>query len=131
TLPTFAFDHFRRWFRRHEADPRAGTRGAVVLLDDCFTTYNNPEVGRAAVRVLEAAGYRVKLAGLACCGRPAISKGLLPMARDLARANVSQLVAAAQAGTPIVGCEPSCLLTLADEYRDFRLGPDADRVASA
>ena len=60
------------------------TRGQVVLLDDCFTTYNNPEVGIAAVRVLEAAGYRVELAGLACCGRPAISKGLLPLARELA-----------------------------------------------
>ena len=57
--------------------PAPATRGTVVLLDDCFTTYNKPEVGRAAVRVLEAAGYRVELAGLACCGRPAISKGLL------------------------------------------------------
>ena len=52
-----------------------GRRATVLLLDDCFTTYNTPEVGRAAVRVLEAAGYRVELAGLACCGRPAISQG--------------------------------------------------------
>ena len=88
---------FRKWFRRHRADPRAGTRGTVVLLDDCFTTYNDPEVGIAAVRVLEAAGYRVELAGLACCGRPAISKGLLPLARDLAGANVEQLAAGTRA----------------------------------
>ena len=84
TLPTFAHAHFRKWFRGHQVDARAGERGSVVLLDDCFTTYNDPEVGIAAVRVLEASGYRVELAGLACCGRPAISKGLLPLARELA-----------------------------------------------
>ena len=131
TLPSFAFDDLRRWFRRHEPDPRAGTRGVVVLMDDCFTTYNNPQVGRAAVRVLEAGGYRVELAGLGCCGRPAISKGLLPLGRSLARENVARLVDRARSGVPILGCEPSCLLTLVDEYRDFRLGPDADLVASA
>ncbi|WP_435008235.1 FAD-binding and (Fe-S)-binding domain-containing protein [Tundrisphaera lichenicola] len=131
TLPTFAFDNLRRWFRRHRPDPRAGSRGSVILMDDCFTTYNNPQVGRAAVRVLEAGGYEVRLAGLPCCGRPAISKGLLTMGRTLARENVARLVDAARAGTPILGCEPSCLLTLVDEYRDFRLGPDADLVASA
>jgi Fe-S oxidoreductase len=103
----------------------------VVLLDDCFTTYNTPAVGRAAVRVLEAAGYRVELAGLTCCGRPAISKGLLALGRDLARENVARLVGYARRGIPIVGCEPSCLLTVFDEYRDFRIGSDADTVASA
>jgi FAD/FMN-containing dehydrogenase/Fe-S oxidoreductase len=130
-LPHFDANHLRKWFRTHAVDPRAGTRGEVVLLDDCFTTYNTPDVGRAAVRVLEAAGYRVVLAGLACCGRPAISKGLLTLGRDLARANVEKLVEHARRGTPIVGCEPSCLLTLVDEYRDFRIGPDADLVAAS
>jgi Fe-S oxidoreductase/FAD/FMN-containing dehydrogenase len=130
-LPRFEANHLRKWFRRHPVDPRAGTRGSVVLLDDCFTTFNTPAVGRAAVRVLEAAGYRVELAGLACCGRPAISKGLLALGRDLARDNVARLVEHARRGTPIVGCEPSCVLTLVDEYRDFRLGPDADLVAAS
>jgi Fe-S oxidoreductase len=82
------------------------------------------------VKVLEAGGYRVELAGLSCCGRPAISKGLLTLGRSLARENVERLVDHARKGTPILGCEPSCLLTLVDEYRDFRLGPDADLVAS-
>src|SRR5436305_6957504 len=131
TLPEFDANHLRRWFRRHRSDPRAGTRGSVVLLDDCFTTYNNPAIGRAAVAVLEACGYRVELAGLACCGRPAISKGLLPLGKKLARENVARLVDHARRGTPILGSEPSCLLTLVDEYRDFRLGPDADLVASS
>jgi Fe-S oxidoreductase len=131
SLPTFAAENLRDWFDRHEPDPRAGSRGSVVLLDDCFTTYNTPEVGRAAVALLEAAGYRVELAGLTCCGRPAISKGLLDRARDLARDAVAKLLPFARRGIPIVGCEPSCLLTLVDEYRDFRLGGDAGLVASA
>src|SRR5262249_44188245 len=63
TLPAFARGHLRRWFKRHTPDPRAGTLGTVLLLDDCFTTYNTPQVGRAAVRVLEASGYAVELAG--------------------------------------------------------------------
>ena len=67
-----------------------GLAGRVILMDDCFTTYNTPDVGRAAVRVLEAAGYTVELAGLKCCGRPAISKGLLDLGRDLARENVAE-----------------------------------------
>ena len=131
TLPTFAFNNLRRWFRRHRPDPRAGRLGKVILLDDCFTTYNEPEVGRSAVRVLEAAGYSVRLAGIGCCGRPSISKGLLPRAKRLAREAVAKLLPAAQSGVPIVGCEPSCLLTLTDEYLDFRLGDDARTVASA
>jgi len=131
TLPLFDFNHLRKWFARHTPHEKAGSRGSVLLLDDCFTTYNTPDVGRAAVRVLEAAGYRVELAGLSCCGRPAISKGLLDLGRDLARENVRKLAPYAKRGVPIVGVEPSCLLTLVDEYRDFRLGPDADLVAKS
>jgi Fe-S oxidoreductase len=130
-LPAFARDDFRKWFRRHQAGLRAGARGAVVLLDDCFTTYNSPEVGVSAVRVLEAAGYRVALAGLPCCGRPAISKGMLDRARALAKANIEILSPYARGGIPILGCEPSCLVTLLDEYREFRLGGAAEEVASA
>ena len=128
-LPLFARNHFRKWFARHEVNPRAGSRGSVLLLDDCFTTYNNPEVGIAAVQVLEGAGFQVELAGLRCCGRPAISKGLLREARELARENVAHLLPFARRGVPLLGCEPSCLVTLVDEYREFRLGPAATAVS--
>ena len=128
-LPEFARTDFRRWFRKHESAQAAGTRGEVVLLDDCWTTYHAPEAGRAAVRVLEAAGYRVRLAGLACCGRPAISKGLLDDARALAQVNVRTLAPLAARGMPIIGIEPSCLTAFLDEYRDLRLGNDAASVA--
>jgi len=129
-LPVFAPVSFRRWFQKHKPAPGAGRRGEVILLDDCFTNVNAPEAGRAAVRVLEAAGYRVRLAGVACCGRPAISKGLLDVARSLAVANVQALAPHAARGVPILGIEPSCLTTFVDEYQDFRLGEDARVVAS-
>ena len=119
-LPRLARRPFRRWFAQHarEVDPsRLAPRGDAVLFDDTFTRFQHPEVGAAATRVLEALGYRVTLVRrLGCCGRPAISKGLLGTARRWARRNVDALAPYARRGVPIVGTEPSCLLTLRDEY---------------
>lgn len=128
-LPTFEREHFRRWFqRRHPA--ASAPRGPIVLLDDCLTSYCEPRVNRAAVAVLEAAGYEVHLAGLPCCGRALISKGMLEEARQLARDNIAALLPWAQRGVSIVGCEPSCLLSLVDDYLDLVPGPDARAVAA-
>jgi Fe-S oxidoreductase len=102
-----------------------------VLLDDCLTSYCEPEVNRAAVEVLERAGYEVVLANLECCGRAAISKGLLDEAQKWARRNIERLLPFAEKGVPIVGCEPSCLLTLTDDYLDLVPGEAAQRVAAA
>ena len=91
--------------------------------------YNYPEIGIAAVEVLEAAGYDVELVNGGCCGRPMISKGLLTQAREQANANIDALYAYAERGIPIVGCEPSCLLTLRDEYPEFVADQRAQTVA--
>ncbi|MBX7165200.1 MAG: FAD-binding protein [Pirellulales bacterium] len=131
SLPRFSRQHFQGWFAQHAAPRHAATRGDVVLLDDCLTSYCEPQVNAAAVRVLEVAGYRVHLAGLPCCGRAMISKGLLDDARRLAEANVARLLPWALQGVPIVGCEPSCVLTLSDDYRDLLRGTDAQTVAGA
>ena len=89
----------------------------VVLFVDTFTNHFHPEVGMAATRIIEALGYRVVLVErTGCCGRPSISKGLLDEARELARVNVGALAGYAGDGVAIVGLEPSCLLTLRDEY---------------
>ena len=84
----------------------------------------------AAVEVLEAAGYEVHLAGLECCGRTFASKGFLDKAQQLARANIERLLPWAERGVPIVGCEPSCLLMLVDEYPELVPGDAARLVAS-
>ncbi|MQA00187.1 MAG: FAD-binding protein [Dehalococcoidia bacterium] len=129
-LPALASRPFRRWFDARPAAARPAPRGDVVLFDDTFTDYYHPEVGQAAVRVLEALGYRVVLVPrLGCCGRPAISKGQLGTAREWARRNIERLAPYAERGVPIVGTEPSCLLTLRDEYPELLPGADARAVA--
>jgi Fe-S oxidoreductase len=128
SLPPLHADHFRRWFAGR---PRTDGGRRVLLLDDCFTTFNEPEIGQAAVRVLEAAGCTVELAGLTCCGRALVSKGFLPQARDLARAQLPRLAQRLADGVPLLGLEPSCLLTLADEWPELVPGPEARQVAAA
>ena len=138
-LPSLATQSFPDWFRKRPAPPsmvplagepqRRGDLGQVVLFHDTFMDYNEPQVGRAAVELLEAAGFQVVLADQVCCGRPMISKGMLERARDHARANVDQLYPYAEAGVPIVGCEPSCLLTIRDEYPDLLRDDKARAVA--
>jgi Fe-S oxidoreductase len=100
-----------------------------VLLDDCFTTFQEPQIGRAAVGLLERAGFAVELAGV-CCGRAMISKGFLSSARKLAQEGIAKLDRYAAAGVPILGLEPSCVLTLADEWPDLVPGAAARRVAA-
>ena len=129
-LPALAPQTFLRWWRSRPQAPREAPRGPVVLFPDTFVTYNHPEVGRAAVQVLEAAGFQVVVPEKrVCCGRPLLSQGMLETARKHATHNVALLVEYARAGVPIVGVEPSCILTIRDEYPDLVPGEDADRVA--
>jgi len=129
SLPRLYRKHFRRWFARHRPAPNAGQYGRVMLLDDCFTTFNEPGIGKAAVNVLEHAGYAVELAGLTCCCRPMISKGFLHEARELIQMQVIALTRRLVDGVPLLGLEPSCLLTLADEWPE--LVPEARAIAQA
>jgi FAD/FMN-containing dehydrogenase/Fe-S oxidoreductase len=131
SLPPLHRHHFRRWFARHHPDPAAGSRGRVLLLADCFTTYNEPTIGRAAVRVLERAGYAVELADLTCCGRPQISKGFLHRTRALIQEQADKLAAQLADGTPLLGLEPSCLLTLADEWTELLPGAATRSITAA
>jgi Fe-S oxidoreductase len=101
-----------------------------VLLDDCFTTYQEPQIGRAAVTLLERGGFTVELANV-CCGRAMLSKGFLTDARKLARDGIAHLDRYASAGVPILGLEPSCILSLADEWPELVPGAAAKRVAAA
>ena len=130
-LPRFQRETLQRWFgRRRPITPVNGVarRGPVIFLADSFTSYTEPEIGRAAIELLEMAGWDVQLAGDVCCGRALISKGLLDAARARHATLVSALGPAALEGTPIVGCEPSCVFTLRDELPDLARG-DAAAVA--
>jgi FAD/FMN-containing dehydrogenase/Fe-S oxidoreductase len=128
-LPALARQTFTDWFRQRPA-PAAAPRGEVVLFHDTFVTYNTPEIGRAAVQLLEAAGYHVALVDRKCCGRPLISKGMLTEAREHAAFNVERLHPYAARGVAIVGLEPSCLLTVRDEWVDLLRTDEARAVAA-
>ncbi len=106
SLPSFAAQSFRHWFRKR---PPAAGGDPILLWVDTFTDLFTPEVGRAAVAVLEDAGFAVFIPRRPlCCGLPLISTGQLDLARRVLRRAVEALTPAADAGVPIVGLEPSC-----------------------
>jgi FAD/FMN-containing dehydrogenase/Fe-S oxidoreductase len=126
--PRFAPQTFRAWFRRRA---RREVGRPVMLWPDTFTNYLQPEVGRAAVRVLEAAGYRVQLPpdGL-CCGRPLYDYGMLTLAKRRLARIVDGLGAEIAQGTPLVGLEPSCVAVFRDELLNLLPSEEARRLSA-
>ena len=115
--PAFARQTFRQWFTRRPAPPSdAPEKQSVVYFVDTWTNFYHPQVGEAAVKVLEALGYTVTVPPTRCCGRPLISQGLLREAQRLAEANVAVLAPLAARDIPIVGTEPSCVSAIVDEW---------------
>jgi Fe-S oxidoreductase len=111
----------------------------VVLFADTFNNYFEPDNLRAAMQVLEAAGYRIEIARPVdggrplCCGRTFLAVGMVDEARNEARRVIEALKPYAERGVPVVGLEPSCLLTLRDEYlvlglQDEEVGVVAERA---
>ena len=113
----------------------ATTGREVVLFVDTFSTYFDPENARAAIRVLEAAGYTVHLPRPAdearplCCGRTFLSSGLVNEARAEAQRMIDTLKPYVERGVPVVGLEPSCLFGLRDEFVSMLPGGDAAKLA--
>jgi Fe-S oxidoreductase len=129
-LPHFSRETLVDWFE--ERGPRVSEAEAdhkVVLYPDTYTNYSYPEPGKAAVRVLEAAGVHVQVPGdLGPTGRPAFSQGLLDVARDRARTTVDALAPRVGDGWDVVFVEPSDAVMLQDEYLDFF--PEDPRAAA-
>jgi FAD/FMN-containing dehydrogenase/Fe-S oxidoreductase len=114
--PRFAWKPLHRTVRTKTGDPER----RVLFFPDTFAEYYEPRVGQAALDLLQSAGCAVTFGSpagkLGCCGRPMISNGMLTEARTLAEHNVDLLFPWAEQGRPIVACEPSCLLTIKDDY---------------
>ncbi len=119
SLPAFAARTFDAWFSNRTDAQAASDRPKIALFSDTFLNYNNPEIGIATVAVLEAAGYEVITPKKECCGRPFISRGMLAEAKSKAEQNLDLLYPLVEQGIPIVGCEPSCILTFREEYPDM------------
>jgi Fe-S oxidoreductase len=107
---------------------RRVTRGRVILWDDTFVRYHEPQVGIAAVKLLEAAGYKIdRPVGRECCGRPAFSQGNLDEVMRLGRHNLALLRTGDNA--PILFLEPSCYSMFAEDYLELNL-PGAWEMAA-
>jgi Fe-S oxidoreductase len=111
---------------RFDALPQGTGPAEVALFLDTWTNHQRPEIGEAAVRVLAAAGARVTLPEVVCCGRPMLSEGLVDDARRNAARNVDLLTPLVDRGIPLAGLEPSCILTIRDDYA--KLLPGDERV---
>ncbi|MGZ5552354.1 MAG: (Fe-S)-binding protein, partial [Chthoniobacterales bacterium] len=118
-LPHYAQQRFDKWFVRHQ--PAKARRGRVILWDDTFVRYHEPNIGIAAVTVLESLGFEVTLLqNRKCCGRPAFSQGNLDEANRLGRHNLD-LLSGGNSETPILFLEPSCYSMFAEDYRELNL----------
>ena len=116
-LPTFAAQTYRSWYRKRGVINESGDK--VLLFVDPFINYHEPEIGIAATQVLEKLGFRVLVGDHLESGRTQISKGLLKRAKKVAETNIDRLYPYANKKIPIIGLEPSEILTLSDEYLDL------------
>ena len=125
SLPRFERSLYR-WF----VDEATADGPVVVLVPDCFTVYSEPRIGRAAVVTLQALGYRVVLPKMGCCGRAAISNGLLAEAQGVCAdaAEVLHSLMDANEVQAIVGCEPSCISAIKDDWPDLKMGVDPEKL---
>jgi FAD/FMN-containing dehydrogenase/Fe-S oxidoreductase len=126
-LPPYAEQRFDAWFdaRERAGQARPGDQGDVLLWDDCFTRHHEPNIGHAAVRVLEAAGLEVSLPqGRVCCGRPAFSTGQLDVAAELGKKNIALVN---KSPHPVVFLEASCYSMFAQDYLELGI-PGAEEA---
>lgn len=132
-LPTFASETFLEWFRaRHpkQADPKTVEGRKVVLFYTCSVQWNEPQVGRAAVEVLEHSGITVFVEEFKCCGMPALDGGDVPRATSWATHNIDILKPFVDAGCDIVSPGPTCSFMMKKEWKDY-VGSDAAEAVSA
>jgi len=144
TIPAFAPETFKSWFRKTRSErfvsghrfsaaaaasstAPSGAAPSVVLWPDTFNNYFHPATAKAAVEVLEAAGFRVLVPKAhLCCGRPLYDHGMLGRARTLLLQILDELSSEMAAGIPIVGLEPSCVAVFRDEL--LNLFPHDERA---
>ncbi len=126
SIPQFAPQSFTSWFQKRESvDGNGSRRKRVVLFPDTFNNYFFPHTARAAVEVLEHAGYQVEVPNqYVCCGRPLYDYGFLGMAKRYLQNVAAVLMPYIEQGAQVVVLEPSCWSVLRDEIRE--LFPDRD-----
>jgi len=128
-IPPFAAETFKAWFAKRPV--RNAGYPPVILWADTFNDHFTPAVAKAAVEVLEHAGYRVQVPmEPLCCGRPLYDYGMLDTAKSMLRRTIETLRSQIRAGVPVVGLEPSCMTVFRDELPNLLYGDeDATRLS--
>ncbi len=119
SLPALAAMPLKNWFKKYKKrlpTNSVAAKGKVYLFADEFTNFNDAHIGQKAVELLTKLGYEVEIPKHEESGRAALSKGLLPMAQAFANKNVELLKDIVSANTPLIGIEPSAILSFRDEY---------------
>ena len=130
-MPSFADERFTHWFTHHRPTGAGARRGRVVLWPDTFVNNFEPDVGKAAVAVLESAGFDVEVPHRAlCCGLTWISTGQLKVAKRVLRRTLTALRPALRTSTPVVVLEPSCAAVFRSDLPELLFGDeDAHRLS--
>ena len=116
SLPEFSRSTFLKWWKQNEERETREERERVAVFADTFTNHYEPEHGIAAVQLARKLGIEVTVPPRVCCGRPLISKGFLDQAKEQAAATAKVLFPLAEAGVPIVFCEPGCYSAVRDDH---------------
>jgi FAD/FMN-containing dehydrogenase/Fe-S oxidoreductase len=120
SIPLLYKTTLRSWHRKNNGNPANGK--LVYLFADEFTNYNDVEVGISAIKALNKLGYRVEIPDVTESGRTFLSKGLIRKAKKIAEQNISLLSPLITSDSPLIGIEPSAILTFRDEYLDLARG---------
>lgn len=128
TIPTLYKTTLKHWLGRYRRKNRGEIVGRVFLFADEFTNYMDVEIGIKMIELLDRLGYEVIIPKHVESGRTAISKGMLKVAKGVARKNVLLLKSLVTENIPLIGIEPSCILSFRDEYPDL-VGDDLKEEA--
>jgi len=141
TLPQFADESFQEWFNRRgrglqeeelsaAEDKSDAEIPEVALFWTCYGNHNEPEIPKAAFRILRRNGVVVHAPAQRCCGMPALDSGDVEAAQALARQNVSSLIKEVRAGRKVVALNPTCSYMLKKDYPELLQSEDAKELAA-
>jgi FAD/FMN-containing dehydrogenase/Fe-S oxidoreductase len=130
SMPTMYKTTLKAWYKKHKANNTQAdaVNGRVYLFCDEFTNYNDTEIGIRAILLLEKLGYEVIIPEHIESGRAWLSKGLVREAQKIANKNIALLAPLISAETPLIGIEPSAILTFRDEYVDLAYDDQFDKA---
>jgi Fe-S oxidoreductase len=118
TMPKLAKQTLLSWYKKHSPAPTTSNKKVYLFCDE-FTNYNDVEIGKKTILLLEALGYEVTIPKHIESGRTYLSKGMVNKAAEIANTNIDFLASLVTKQTPLIGIEPSAILTFRDEYIDL------------